>query len=112
QTVVTGDAATIKNIVNQAKFLRAFGYYELVKYFGDIPMPLTYLDPAKVNLTRTPKAQVLAQIEKDLADASALPTKTLWGAANDGKATSGAANSLLGKVYTLEKKYPEAEAAL
>ena len=112
QTVVTGDATTIKNIVKQAEFLRAFGYYELVKYFGDVPMPLTYLDPAKVNLARTPKAQVWAQIEKDLADASALPTKTQWGAANDGRATSGAANALLGKVYMFEKKYPEAEAAL
>ena len=112
QTVVTGDATAIKNTVNQAKFLRAFGYYELVKYFGDVPMPLTYLDPAKVNLARTPKAQVLSQIEKDLTDASALPTKTQWGAANDGKATSGAANALLGQVYMLEKKYTEAEAAL
>ena len=112
QAVVSGDATTIKNIANQARFLRAFGYYELVKYFGDVPMPLTYLDPAKVNLTKTPKAQVWAQIEKDLSSASALPTKTQWGAANDGRATSGAANALLGKVYMLEKKYPEAEAAL
>lgn len=112
QTVVTGDATTIKNIANQARFLRAFGYYELVKYFGDVPMPLTYLDPAKVDLTRTPKAQVFAQIEKDLTDASALPTKVQWAGANDGRATSGAANALLGKVYMIEKKYPEAEAAL
>lgn len=112
QTIVTGDVTTIKNIANQAKFLRAYGYYELVKYFGDVPMPITYLDPAKVNLARTPKAQVWAQIEKDLTDASALPTKTLWGAANDGKATSGAANALLGKILMLEKKYPEAEIAL
>lgn len=112
QTVVTGDATTIKNIANQASFLRAFGYYELAKYFGDVPMPLAYLEPGKVNLARTPKAQVWAQIEKDLTDASALPTKTQWGAANDGRATSGAANALLGKVYMLEKKYPEAEAAL
>ncbi|MBD0352966.1 MAG: RagB/SusD family nutrient uptake outer membrane protein [Flavisolibacter sp.] len=112
QSVVSGDAGDIKKIVNQAKFLRAFGYYELVKYFGDIPMPLTYLDPAKVNLARTPKAQVFAQIEKDLTDASALQTKTQWGAANDGRATSGAANALLGKVYMFEKKYAEAEVAL
>jgi len=112
QSVVTGDATTIKNIVNQAKFLRAYGYYELVKYFGDVPMPLTYLDPAKVNLAKTPKAQVWAQIEKDLSDASALPTKTQWGTANDGRASTGAANALLGKVYMFEKKYPEAEVAL
>jgi hypothetical protein len=112
QSVVSGDATTIKNIVNQAKFLRAFGYYELVKYFGDVPMPLTYLDPSQVNLARTPKAEVFAQIEKDLIDASTLPTNKQQGTANDGRATSGAANALLGKVYMYEKKYPEAEAAL
>jgi tetratricopeptide (TPR) repeat protein len=111
QSVVTGDADEIKKTVNQAKFLRAYGYYELVKYFGDVPMPLTYLDPAKVNLTRTPKVQVWAQIEKDLTDASALPTKTQWGAANEGRATSGAALALLGKVYMFEKKYAQAEVA-
>ncbi|MEO6733825.1 MAG: RagB/SusD family nutrient uptake outer membrane protein [Ferruginibacter sp.] len=112
QTIVSGDATIIKNIANQARFIRAFGYYELVKYFGDIPMPLTYLDPAKVNLAKTPKAQVFAQIEKDLTDASGLPTKTQLGATNDGRATSGAANALLGKVYMFQKKYAEAETAL
>ncbi|MDB5279617.1 MAG: RagB/SusD protein [Ferruginibacter sp.] len=112
QSVVTGDATTITNIANEARFLRAYGYNELVKYFGDVPMPLTYLDPATVAMVKTPKAQVYAQIEKDLTEASALPTKTQWGAANDGRATSGAANALLGKVYMSQKKYIEAEAAL
>src|SRR3954447_13380684 len=110
QSVVSGDATTISNIANQAKFLRAYGYYELVKYFGDVPMPLNYLDPAQVNLTRTPKADVWVQIEKDLTDASTLPTKSGWGAANEGSATSGAALALLGKAYMFEKKYTEAEA--
>src|SRR5215210_6459377 len=99
QSVVTGDANEIKKIVNQAKFLRAWSYYGLVKYFGDVPMPLTYVDPTNVNLLRTPKAAVWAQIEKDLTEASALPTKTQWGTANDGRATSGAALALLGKAY-------------
>lgn len=108
---VTGDATTLQNIVNQAKFLRAYGYYQLTSLFGDVPMPLTYLDPSAVTLSRTPKATVFAQIEKDLTDASALPTKTAWGATNDGRATSGAANALLGKTYMLEGKFPQAEAA-
>jgi tetratricopeptide (TPR) repeat protein len=112
QSVVSGDANEIKKIVNQAKFLRAYAYYELVKNFGDVPMPLTYLDPAKVDLPRTPKAEVWAQIEKDLTDASALPTKSQWGTANDGRATSGAALALLGKAYMFQKKYAEAEVTL
>lgn len=111
QMVVTGDAATIKKIADQAKFLRAFAYYNLVTNFGDVPLRLTYADPGKVDLPRTPKAEVWAQIEKDLIDASALPTKTQWGLANEGRATSGAANALLGKAYMFQKKYPQAEAA-
>lgn len=111
QSVVAGDATEIKNIVNQAKFLRAFNYYSLVTYFGDVPLHTSFIDPASVNLTRAPKEQVWAQIEKDLTDASELPTKSKWGAANDGRPTSGAALALLGKAYMFQKKYPEAETA-
>ncbi|MEO6285462.1 MAG: RagB/SusD family nutrient uptake outer membrane protein [Dyadobacter sp.] len=111
QAVVSGDANEIKKIVNQAKFLRAYGYYALVTNFGDVPMPLIYLDPAGVTLVKSPKADVWAQIEKDLLDASELPTKTQWGLANDGRATSGAALALLGKAYMFQKKYVQAEAS-
>jgi tetratricopeptide (TPR) repeat protein len=112
QSVVSGSADEINKIVNQAKFLRAWAYYGLVSYFGDVPMPLTYFDPAKVNAARTPQAQVWAQIEKDLTDASTLPTKNAWGAGTDGRATSGAALALLGKAYMFQKKYAQAEVTL
>lgn len=111
QSAVSGDATTIKRIGDQAKFLRAFAYYHLVTNFGDVPLRVTYADPNKVDLPKTPKAQVWAQIEKDLTDAGALPTKTAWGSANDGRATSGAANALLGKAFLFQKKYAQAEAA-
>lgn len=110
QSVVSGDADVIKKIVNQAKFLRAYAYYGLVTNFGDVPMPLTYLDPAKVDLPRSPKADVWAQVEKDLTDASVLSTKMQWGTANEGRATSGAALALLGKAHIFQKKYSQAEA--
>ncbi len=109
QSIVTGDANAIKKIADQAKFLRAYGYYGLVTNFGDVPMPLTYLDPAKVTLSKSSKADIWAQIEKDLTDASALPTKSQWGAANEGRAASGAALALLGKAYMFQKKYTQAE---
>lgn len=112
QSVVSGDATEIKKIVNQAKFLRAYAYTNLVEYFGDVPIPLTFLDPAKVNLVRSPKADVWAQIQKDLTDASALPTKGQWGTANEGRATSGAALALLGKAYMFQKNFTLAESTL
>ncbi|CAN5712329.1 RagB/SusD family nutrient uptake outer membrane protein [soil metagenome] len=111
QSVVSGDAGTIKKIADQARFLRAFAYYNLVTNFGDVPLRLTFADPSKVDLPRTPKEEVWSQIEKDLTDASALPTKAQWGTANEGRATSGAANAFLGKAYMFQKKYPQAEAA-
>lgn len=111
QSAVSGDETTIKRIANQAKFLRAFAYYHLVTNFGDVPLRTTYADPNKVDMPRTPQAQVWAQIEKDLTEASVLPTKTQWGSANDGRATSGSANALLGKAYMFQKKFPQAEAA-
>ncbi|MGC1631228.1 MAG: RagB/SusD family nutrient uptake outer membrane protein, partial [Gelidibacter sp.] len=58
---------------------------------------------------RTPKAEVYAQLEKDLKTAiESLP----WVQAQNGRATKGAALALLGKIYLYQDKYPEAAATL
>ena len=60
---------------------------------------------------RTPVADVYTQIIKDLSDAeAALPVS--YGVADIGRATSGAAKSLLGKVYLTQKRYADAAAKL
>ena len=100
-------------LVGQAKFLRALMYFNLVRFFGDVPLVLAELkgQAEALALVRAPAAEVYAQIEKDLADAeAALPLS--YNAANVGRATSGAAKALLGKVYLQQKKWPEAEAKL
>ena len=58
-------------ILAEAKFLRAFYYSELVKFFGDIPLVVDErLGVQQVtDLDRTPKAEVYVQIESDLQDA-------------------------------------------
>jgi starch-binding outer membrane protein, SusD/RagB family len=69
---VTGLTDAQKNqIVGEAYFLRALHYHNLVKLWGDVPMPLAPLEsPADAaQLTRTPKAQVYTQILDDLAKA-------------------------------------------
>ena len=95
------------NIIGQVKFLRAYYYFELVKWFGDIPMIVDkrFQFGDQFNIDRTPKAEVYAQIEADLVDAAnKLPlTQT-----TDGKVTKGAAQSLLGKVYLFQNKFDEA----
>jgi hypothetical protein len=68
-----------------------------------MPLPLTYVNPPDGNLSRPPAEQVWAQIEKDLKDATALPSKSQWDPAQDGQATAGATWALLGKAYRFQK---------
>lgn len=94
-------------LLAEAKFLRAYYYFELVKFFGDVPLIIDKrigIEEAK-GLPRSPASEVYAQIENDLIDAaSILP----WTTAVKGKATRGAALALLGKAYLYQKKYIEA----
>ncbi len=92
-------------------FLRSYYYFELVKFFGDVPM---YLDGRitiedSQTIDRTPKAQVYAQLEQDLTTAiESLP----WQQSQNGRATKGAALALLGKIYLYQDKFPEAATTL
>jgi hypothetical protein len=94
-------------IIAEARFLRAFYYFELVKFFGDVPLVidkrLGFAEVAK--LERTPSAEVYAQIEADLIYAASVLDVT---AAIKGKATKGAALALLGKAYLFQQKWSEA----
>ncbi|TDW48966.1 putative outer membrane starch-binding protein [Flavobacterium sp. 270] len=95
-----------KNLINEAKFLRAILYFNIVRWFGDVPLVLhetTTLSAAALNVTNTPETEVYAQIEKDLTDAEALPVVQPVG-----RITAGAAKSILSKVYLTEKKWPQA----
>ena len=99
------------NVKGQALFLRAFAYFELVRYFGKVPLHLTpvvgRLDAA---LPLSTVDEVYAQIIKDAADAGKLlPNKAKQEA---GRATSGAAKTLLANAYIVQKKWAEAEALL
>ena len=82
--------------LGEAKFLRAFYYFTLVRTFGDIPI---YTEPnTEVNTetTRQPVAKVYDLIISDLLAAeAALPDK----AAQFGRADKPAVQHLLGEVY-------------
>jgi hypothetical protein len=101
-----GDAAAIEKIVDQAKFLRALAFYHLVTEFGDVPLVNKFLNPDELNLKRAPAEDIWLQIESDLKDATNLPIND-----KPGRITSGAAYSLLGKVYLTQKKYTLANSA-
>ncbi|WP_210522184.1 RagB/SusD family nutrient uptake outer membrane protein [Hymenobacter terricola] len=106
--------ATKTQYIGEAKFLRALMYFNLVRYFGDVPLRLTEItaEADAYSQGRTPVAAVYAQIEKDLLEAEAALPATYPAAADIGRATKGAAQALLGKVYLQEKKWADAEAKL
>lgn len=81
----------------EAKFLRAYSYFRLVRAFGDVPLRLHVpKDASEYNLPRSPKSDVWAAIEKDLTDAAALPNA--YSGSDVGRITKGAALSLHAKV--------------
>ena len=101
------DATLKARYLAEAKFVRAYAYFRLVRAFGDVPLRLHLpKDASEYNIQRTPKAQVWAAIEADLNDAaSVLPTT--YGAADIGRATKGAALALHAKVSMYQKKWTD-----
>jgi len=95
--------------VGEAKFLRALNYFTLTNLFGAVPLvtePLANTDAALV--ARTPVADINKVIIADLLAAEAgLPVS--FSGSNLGRATKGAAQALLGKVYLYNKDYTNAE---
>ncbi len=97
-------------IIAQARFLRAYYNFELVKWFGDIPLAIDkrILFGEQFSIPRFPKAEVYALIEQDLQfAASNLPATQ----AEAGRITSGAAQALLGKAFLYQNKFDEAAIA-
>ena len=108
---ISFDANVKNNIKGQAYFLRAFAYFDLVQYFGSVPLHLKSV--TTLNETSLPLStvdEVYTQIVADAKQAaSLLPNKATQEA---GRVTSGSANTLLGNVYIVQKKWAEAETAL
>lgn len=104
------DFAGKEEVIAQARFLRAYYYFELVKFFGDVPLvvdkPLEFGD--QYTVARTPASEVYGQIVEDLKFAADnLPATQMQA----GRITSGAANALLGKAYLYQGLYDDAAIA-
>ncbi len=110
-------ASVVENLKNryegEARFLRAYFYFNLVRLFGDVPLVLnTVSNPYAANdLTRTPAATVYETIISDLKIAEQFLPETIV-AADAGRASRWAAKALLGKVYLTQKNYPLASEKL
>jgi len=107
---VTFDAATKNKLIAEARFLRAYFYFNLVRLFGGVPKLDRVPTVAEANnaqfQTRATAADIYAFIISDLDFAVAnLPDK---GATDVGRATKSAAQSLEAKVYLYMKNYQKA----
>lgn len=98
--------------IGEAKFLRAFFYFELVKnYGGDIILNSFDANDATLFPARSTKAEMYQTIIGDLKDAATkLPEKDQYKASDTGRATKGAALGLLAKAYLFSEDYVNAEA--
>lgn len=100
----------VKNqLLGEAKFLRAFVFFELVNFYGDAPMPLTDNDLENAYLPRTAAKDVWAQIFADLKDAQSLLPEEYTGTFR-ARINKWAATTLLARAYLYNKDYPNAEA--
>ena len=102
-----------QRLLAEASFLRAFFYFDLVRSFGGVPIVTTYtelLEPAINDKVRSSVEEVFELIEADLEIAiNVLPLKSQYGASDLGRATKGAAQSLLAKVYLTQEKWALAQ---
>lgn len=112
---ITMPDAQKNRILGEARFLRALYYFQLTTNFGDVPLvkEADPADPSKAALARSPQTEVFAFIVDDLKQAETLlPAQSAYAAADIGRASKGAAQALLGKVYLYQKNWALAETTL
>lgn len=103
--------ASKDNLKGQALFLRAYAYFELVRYFGSVPLhliPVPNREESALPLSLEP--EIYAQIVLDAQ--AAIPLLLPKSTQQPGRATSGAARMLLSNVYIVQKEWAKAEILL
>ncbi|RZL99293.1 MAG: RagB/SusD family nutrient uptake outer membrane protein, partial [Pedobacter sp.] len=106
--LVTMDAAQKAVMIGEVKTIRAYNYFNLALYFGDVPLVQKLLTVEEANsVTRASKTEVWAFCESELkAAAAALPVSV----SNDrlGHMTSASALAILGRLQLAQKKWADA----
>lgn len=100
-----------KQLLAEASFLRAFFYFDLVKYFGDVPMvlkPLKDFNEAYEVAVKVSKSQVYDQIKSDLQEAvNGFPNTKYSNQSEKWRASKGAAIALQAKVALFNDNWKE-----
>ncbi|MDB5250240.1 MAG: RagB/SusD family nutrient uptake outer membrane protein [Segetibacter sp.] len=101
---LTSDADLIN--LAEARFFRAFAYFDLVRTFGEVPkIDFRIYEASQANVPKSPIAVIYTLIDQDLQFAEAtLPAS--WGSKFVGRLTSGAARTLHAKAYLFRGNFP------
>lgn len=98
--------------IGEAKFVRALSYFNLVRFWGDVPLLMETIDQDSLyNLIRAPKDSVYKAIIADL-EFSTQHLPVSYSGSEIGRATKGAAYALLGKVYLTTHQFDKCVSAL
>lgn len=100
-----------EQMIGEIRFLRAYYNFELIKWFGPIPMKVDerFKLGDETTIPRSPVSDVYAQIEADLIYAISVIQQS---PVQIGRVTKGAAQALLGKAYLYQDKFEEAAEVL
>ncbi|WP_077923423.1 RagB/SusD family nutrient uptake outer membrane protein [Spirosoma sp. 209] len=104
------DEALKARYIAEARFMRGFYYFTLVRLFGGVPL-ITTETTSLNNLTvsRAPVDEVYRFIVQDFTEAETTLPATYTGI-DRGRATKGAAKAFLAKVYLTRQDWPRAAA--
>ena len=107
------DASLKARYADEATALRAYYYFDLVRWFKNIPLILTEIPANAIdNVLQVPPSAVYNQIETDLLAVTShknIPDQ-INVSTDGGRLTMGAVHALLGKIYLYDKKYTESAA--
>ena len=106
--LISMDTALQTRYLAEAHFLRGLFYFDMERAWGGVPIVTTTNPPLK--LGRATEDETFALIIADLQFAeSHLPLRSGYAASNMGRATKGAAQAMLARVYLFRKDFAKAE---
>ena len=106
------DAKLKSQYLAEAKFIRAFHYYNLVKFWGSVPLILDVISPADALKAKRISANEVLNIMAEDLKSCVVNLPPSYNTTNIGRATAGAASALLARILLEQKKYGEVILAL
>jgi hypothetical protein len=108
--LINMDPVLKARVLGEARFIRAWFYYNLVTIFGGVPLVDHVLAPSEYNLARASVSEVWALVESDLRQSAIdLPLRSFYPESDLGRVTRGAAQALLLKALLWQQKWVEAK---